>query len=824
MRNLRKNLANALLTCIALAGLSGLGAILYFESQLPNIHSIEDYRPQTGTKIYSDDGYLVAHLARERRSVVPISEIPNLVKYAFLAAEDSNFYQHQGLDYFGILRAFLKNLRPGAHRQGASTITQQTVKTLIVGAERSYSRKIREALLARQLEQLLSKDEILHLYLNQIYFGVGAHGRAIYGVEEASQNFFGKSVSELDVGEAAFLSAIPKNPSRYTVLANPQAAKVRQEYVLEQMVKNNWITPEQANNAIESPVSTPQSVPPFLGKAPHYVEFVRRRLLETYSEEKIYGEGLTVYTGLNAQMQWAAHQSLRHGLEQSTKRQGFPGASIRIEVDSLKAASKHCHQELTRRLKKRRAHPQKEYANQIVVWDLRGLSQRQIATRNFKRCRPKLRELKSGLRVTALVKEVNPQADDIVVDLGTTDGVLSLQSLKWARAFSPTTQTPSPHSVSQILNTGDVVTVQISSLPIIKGTDSLPKLPVELIPEPKLQVAIVAIDPHSRLVRAIVGGYKLNQSGFLRATQALRQPGSAFKPIVYASGIENKVITPASICTDSPVVIRDQWTGKAWKPENYEDGRYDGNITYRVALSKSKNTCSVKLVERLTPDTVIKTAQALGISSKQPNNLTIGLGTGEVTPLELANTYATFASGGYFAEPITIRKIVDSDGTVLEQTKIDPKKAVSPGTAFVINHMLTSVVQEGTGVRARKLGRTLAGKTGTTNQSRNAWFAGFSPELVSVVWVGFDDNSSMGKLTGSSAALPIWVDFMDKALRSIPKTQFTPPPDVVFRRVDRHTGEPTDDEGGIEEVFLPGTEPQVQSRELPSLFIEDQGP
>lgn len=812
----------AALTGAAALMIGVIATVLYFESQLPKIESIEDYRPKTGTKIYSDDGHLVAHLAVERRTVVPIEQIPEHVKRAFMAAEDANFYQHEGLDYFGILRAFLKNLRPGAHRQGASTITQQTVKTLILGPERSYSRKIREALLSRQLEQLLTKDEILHLYLNQIYFGIGNHGFSVYGVEEASQAFFGKSVVQIDAGEAALLAGVPKNPSRYTILANPNAARQRQRYVLSQMVQQSWLTSEEEAAALERPLGKPLPPPRYLGKAPHYVEYIRRQLLEEFSEQQIYEEGLTVYAGVNARMQWAAHQAVQRGLEELTKRQGFPGAPQRIEVDQLALAKSICHQQLNQRLERRRAHPDPAYAEEEVVWDLHRLTSKLLSQKRYKRCRPTLRALKPGLRVRGLVDKVNPVANEVVVDLGTTTGSLSLRSLHWARPFSPASSTPSPRSVSTLLRPGDLIDVQVKAVAPAKDNDTPGVISLELIPSPRLQGALVAIDPHSRLIRAIVGGYSLSQTGFLRATQALRQPGSAFKPMVYATGIQETAITPASLCADSPVVIRDPWTGKAWKPENYEDGRYDGNITYRNALSRSKNTCSVRLVEKVTPEKVIATARAMGIHSRQPNNLTIALGTGDVTPLELTNAYASIASGGLYASPLAIRKIVGADGTILKEQRIEPTTAIAPATAFVVAHMMTSVVQEGTAIRARQLDRPLAGKTGTTNQSRNAWFAGFSPELVSVVWVGFDDNQSMGRLTGSSAALPIWINFMGPALKEAPKNQFVPPPEVVFRRVDRDTGAPTDDIGSIEEVFVVGTEPDEATEVLPSLFIEDE--
>jgi penicillin-binding protein 1A len=320
----------------------------------------------------------------------------------------------------------------------------------------------------------------------------------------------------------------------------------------------------------------------------------------------------------------------------------------------------------------------------------------------------------------------------------------------------------------------------------------------------------------------MVGGYHRQPGGLNRATQSLRQPGSVFKPILYATALKEKIITPASICPDAPVVIRDKWTGKAWKPENYEDGRYDGNITYRRALTRSKNTCSVKLIEMVGVEKVRELARNMGIGSRLPENLTLALGTGEVTPMELANSYATIASGGFYAKPIFIRKVVSLTGDILQENRANPTQVLDADVAFVITHMMQSVIEEGTGVRAKRLKRALAGKTGTTNQNRNAWFAGFSPGTVAVTWVGFDDNAPMGRATGSSAALPIWVDYLDHALKDTPKLPFKPPPEVVFRRVDADTGTINNDIGSIEEVFVAGTAPEESAQELESIFIDDE--
>ncbi|MEO1172752.1 MAG: penicillin-binding transpeptidase domain-containing protein, partial [Myxococcota bacterium] len=424
-------------------------------------------------------------------------------------------------------------------------------------------------------------------------------------------------------------------------------------------------------------------------------------------------------------------------------------------------------------------------------------------------------EPREDLRVDALVSKVDAVNGTIIVDLGSRSGVVRFDELDWARPFSPRSTTPAPKKPGDVAKRGDVVSVRLRDAP--KSGD----FNLELISIPKVEGALVALDQHSRHVRALVGGYTMELGGLIRATQSRRQPGSAFKPIVYTTGITEKTITPASTCADTPISIRDPWTGEAWKPENYEDGRYDGNITYRLALTKSKNTCSVKLIDKLGPEAVISTARAMGVKSDLPENLTLALGTGDLTPLELANAYAVLSSGGYLAEPIFIRKLADRDGATVFENKASLEQVIDPAAAYVVTQMMTSVVQEGTAQRAKVLDRPLAGKTGTTNRSRNVWFSGFSPELTATVWVGFDDNASMGRLTGSSGALPAWIRFMGAALAGTPVREFSAPEEIVTMNVDPRTGEPSEGEDALAEVFIAGTEPTPTNRPLPSIFTED---
>lgn len=811
-------LAKRILTWAAACGvaglLTGIGGIFYISKDLPKLASLEDYNPPQATRVYSDDGHLIAYVANQRRTVVPKESIPKHVAQAFIAAEDRNFYSHEGLDYLGILRAAIKNLRPGAHLQGASTITQQIVKTMVLGAERSYSRKMREAVLSFQLENSLTKDEILHIYLNQIYFGSGA-----WGIEEAAQTYFGISVRDLTIPQAAYLAAIPKHPARYNIIADPKAAQKRQHYVLDQMLAAGWAAAPLVEEAKAATIPAPAPSPPYLDASSHYAEWVIRQLTERYGSEQIYEGGLTVYTGMHAEHQRAAENALRSGLENLGRKHGWPGTALRVEVNLFETYYRQIKGEFLKLAARKSIYANDAQLVSAPIWDLSKVQAKDLVNEIQFRKKMVLVNPTIGLEVTGIVTEVNSAQKTATVDLGGTQTQLSLDSLRWARRFSPTAATPGPRDPSDVLNKGDLARIRLRSVKQSENGNLI--IGARLVPNPKVEGALLSLDPHNRYVRAMVGGYAHRAGGLNRAMQSLRQPGSAFKPIVYAAALQEQTITPASICPDAPVVIRDKWTGKAWKPENYEDGRYDGNITYRRALTRSKNTCSVKLLEMLGVEKVLELAAVMGIRAKLPENLTLALGTGELTPMELANAYATIASGGFFANPVFIRKVVSKKNEILEESRVQPTRVMDADVAFVTTHMMQSVIEEGTGVRARKLERALAGKTGTTNQNRNAWFAGFSPSTVAVTWVGFDDNAPMGRATGSSAALPIWVDYMQKALSNAPRLPFKPPPEVVFRNVDADTGLVSSDVGSVEEVFVAGTAPEQRQEELESIFIDD---
>ena len=791
------------------ACLLALGLAAYVRSQLPPIYTLADYRPPQASTLFADDGTVLGTFATERRTVVPYAQIPTHVVHAFLAAEDAAYFRHEGIDWPGVARAIVKNLRPGAHLQGASTITQQTVKALILGPERSLWRKVREALLARRLEQMLGKDAILAIYLNQIYFGSGA-----WGVEQAALTYFGKGVAELDVAEAALLASAPKNPRRYTLRGDLTALKARQRYVLRQMQAHGWVTPQAAAAAANA--SLPRLPPerPIAAAAASYVEHARRLLTDQLGERAVHEGGLAIYLGLRPRHQMAAQTALRQGAEDVARRHGYPGAARRLDADQLRRKLTQAHAAWDRAP----LAPCLGCAPARRLWDFGGV---RLLGRQDARWTGALGEqaLATYARAEVPVLSVHRARNEAIVDLGDGLGRLPLQRMRWARPFAPETPTPLPRWVGEVLHPGDFVAVEIARLPT--AHDAMAE--VALVPPTRLEGAAVAIDPHTRLVTALLGSVRPEAAaGFNRAIQARRQPGSAFKPIIYAAGLLVQAITPATLCNDAPISITDPYTGVAWRPENYEGGRYDGPITYRQALAASKNTCSVRLLQQMGPQQAISVAHALGIGGALPENLTLALGTGELTPTDLTNAMASLAAGGLVAPPRFVRRVVAPDGTELVADAVDPgRQALPPEVAYVLTDMLRGVVDQGTARRARMLGRPLAGKTGTSQAARDVWFTGYAPDLAATCWLGFDDNASLGRITGGSAALPAWIRLMGTALADAPVQDFIRPPGVVSARVDPRTGAASQAPDAIDEVFVAGTEPAQTPPHLPSIFLED---
>ena len=795
---------------LALGGLA-LGLVLAaavvwsLSHDLPSFETLKDYHPLQTTRIVSADGQVVGRLFQERRTVVPYSDMPPVLIHAIVAAEDEHFFEHQGLDYGGILRAAIKDVLAMRVKQGASTITQQVVKTFLLTPRRTFTRKIREMILATRLERHLSKDEILYLYLNQIYFG---HGR--YGVEAASEFYFGKPVHDVDPAEASILAGLPKAPAYYSPKRYPKHARKRQAYVLGRMVADGFVTKAQADAARAEPLNLAPTPPKPPGA--WYVKEVTQRLVDRFGKANVFGAGLTVKVAMDSRLQGDAEAAVKDTLRSVDRRQGYRGPLIDLDRPARQAVAEAFVKQVDRRR-------QRGLDDDPVVWDLSGLrgwDPAHAPAAPVTLARPDPDTLVGGL-VTA----VNPKAGTADVDLGTARVVLHLEGLKWARPFDPARYTRPPRSISDVVGVGDVVEVRLGEVgdtaPLVRSEDAtrkrapapatLPELPGTLGQVPRVEGALVAIDPTDRHVLALVGGYDAAKSQFDRATQAKRQPGSSFKPFVYGAALQSKQYTVASRVLDAPEVIRDSWSGQVWKPEDAEAG-FEGEMSLRRALAESKNVVAVRVLANVGIDKVIDFARRAGITSALPHFLPLALGTGEVTPLEMTNAYTTFAAGGVHDDPALILEVDAPDGTVLYQHQGHPSQTISPEVSYLVTNLLESVLTDGTG-RHLQLGRPAAGKTGTANNQRDAWFVGFTPGLVAGAWVGFDTPRTLGPHEyGARAAGPAWQAFMSAALQGKDVRGFTAPPDIDFVRVDQDTGLlAAPGSPGVYQPFLPGTEP-----------------
>jgi penicillin-binding protein 1A len=849
---------------LALACLGALlvgGVVLFaWTRELPAFDTLKDYHPLVSTRVFGANGQEAFVFARERRTVVPLEQIPQTLRRAVLAAEDARFYEHEGVNYLAVARCAVKGILRAGVACGGSTITQQVVKTFLLASDWKVKRKVKEFVLAPRLEENLTKDEILFLYLNQIYFG---HLR--YGVEEASRFYFGKPAKELSLGESAVLAGIVQSPMRHSPVNHPASAKDRQRYVLRRMVEEGFLTKAQADAEAARPivVRTPDADAP----GDWYADAVRRYLDERYGAEAVETEGLQVDVAMDPVLQRYAEAALQAGLRAVDKRQGWRGPVVHLEKAQLAAALPLWKERLARA----DARP-----GQVLVWDLARVNPKEIDAEDgqeqgvARMARPRL--LETGEVYAGLVAAADDRS--ATVDLGNAAGVLTLADVAWARKWNPTSATASPKKVSAVVREGDVVLVRVmpGKVPPERAARERRPLFLSLEQTPQVQGALVAIDPATRAVRALVGGYDFRTSQFNRAMQARRQPGSAFKPFVWGAAIESRRFTPATVVYDTPDVYRDPWTGKEWKPRNFERDEFDGPMLLGAALAHSKNTVSVKLVDALGVDAVAGFARRMGIAGDLPRNLTLALGTGEVTPLELVNAYASVAARGFHAQPLLVLRVRDRDGSVLEESKAAPVPGVAPdgsalppapatapepgpgaataaaaapadpaspapadpaavggeppapapapafvvpesGTrpdvAFVLAAMMRGVVEGGTGAGARALGRPAAAKTGTAQEHRDAWFVGFTPELVAGVWVGFDDHAPLGpRETGAGAALPPWLSFMQAALGARPPAAFDVVPGVELARIDPSTGLLAERQDGAPSLaFLAGTAP-----------------
>ncbi|MFH1886725.1 MAG: penicillin-binding protein 1A [Pseudomonadota bacterium] len=719
------------------AGISaGGGLYLYFSRDLPRIASLKDYRPPVVTTVYSADGRIIGEFFKERRVVKGLDRMSPTLISAFVATEDSRFYRHKGLDFLGILRAMIKNIQAGGIVQGGSTITQQVTKTFFLSPERSYTRKIREAILARRIDSGFTKDEILFLYLNQIYLGHGA-----YGVEAASQAYFGKSAADLSLAECAMLAGLPQAPSRYSPFSYPKRAKQRQIYVLNRMVEEGMITDAQAAEAINQPLDIQARRNLYIEEIPFYTEFVRRYVEDKYGRDALYTGGLAIHTAADISMQKAARQSVRLGLLELDRRQGFRGPVEKLSPDRIEDFLAE---------KVRESGPVPPGAGDLA-W--------------------------------GVVMDVDGEADRVLVRSQAGMGEIPGKDMRWARKPNPEKLLHEDRlkRLSDALAPGDAIQVRLEE----KGEDGSWRL--SLHQEPAAQGALLCLETGTGLVRAMVGGYDFARNQFNRAVQAVRQPGSAFKPIIYAAALD-KGYTAASVLIDSPIVFRDDSMDFTWKPENYKR-TFSGPILFREALEQSRNVVTIKILQDIGVDYATGYARRLGITQPLARDLSIALGSSGVPLSEIVTAYSVFANQGLFIKPCFVTRIEDRDGNVLEERQSEPGKAMDEETAYIMTHLLQGVVEHGTGWRAKALKRPVAGKTGTTNELNDAWFVGYTPRIVTGVWVGMDNDRSLGKgETGSRAASPIWLSFMQEILKDEPVRSFPVPEGVVFAKIDSETG------------------------------------
>jgi penicillin-binding protein 1A len=678
---------------------------------LPELDSLTDYRPKVPLRIYSADNVLLGEFGEERRNVVHFKDIPEIMKKAVLAIEDDRFYEHGGVDYFGIARAALHNLTGGA-RQGASTITQQVARNFFLSSEQTLKRKIYEVLLAWKIEQSLTKDQILEVYMNQIYLGQRA-----YGFSSAAQIYFGKKLSDITIAEAAMLAGLPKAPSAYNPVVNPKRATARQQYILLRMHQLGYITDAQYADAQKEELRTKTTTNEFGVHAEYVAEMARQLVYEQFKEDA-YTRGFSVYTTITKADQDAAYLALRKGVMDYEKHHGYHGPEGYLDIPSAKdEADDAIEAELA-------DHPDSDDIVAAVVLDASPKNVRAV--------------LSSG-------EEINISGPGLVFATNFLNEKAPLNRRVKRGAIIRVTQDADAWSITQM---------------------------------PEVSSAFISANTEDGAIKALVGGFDFNRNKFNHVTQAWRQPGSSFKPFIYSASLE-KGLSPATIINDAPISFDGAQTGgPAWEPKNY-DGKYEGPMTMRRGLTKSKNMISIRILHRIGAKYGQEYTTRFGFDAdKNPPYLTLALGAGAVTPLQMAGAYAVFANGGYKINPYLISKIVDADGKVLSVAKPDKagdqaNRVIDERNAFLMDSMLKDVVKYGTAVKALSLKRTdLAGKTGTTNDSVDAWFAGYHPKLVGIAWIGFDQPKSLGsKETGGGIALPIWISYMQKALKDIPTVE-----------------------------------------------------
>ena len=744
---------------LVLAALVALAAALIYPT-LPSLETLTDYRPKVPLRVYSSDGYLIGEFGEERRALVEIENVPDKLKQAILAAEDERFYSHGGVDTLGVLRAAMANVSAGGFKEGASTITMQVARNFFLSREKTATRKLSEALLAIKIEHSLTKDEILELYINQIYLGQRA-----YGFAAASQVYYDKPLSKLTISEAAMLAGLPKAPSRYNPFANPKRAKARQHYVLGRMKELNYISDAEYQAALKQPQRFRTKQQYSEVQAEYVAEIARQVMYEQYKDDT-YNTGMKVYTTIKKTNQEAATKAVIEGVLHYDWRHGYRGPEKILKPENGQSLD-----------------------NAIIDEALDG-----IATYN-------------GL-IPAVVTELDAKRVKVRSKTGqeleiTGEGLSLVQ--KTLNEKKPEKRKLKVGAVVRIIHMSDYW---------------------KLVQLPQVEASLIALDSETGAVSAMVGGFEFSRNKFNHVTQAWRQPGSSFKPFVYSAALE-KGFTPASIIEDDPVTISaiETGSGSAWEPHNF-DNKYEGPMRLRTALTKSKNMVSIRILQSIG----IKYAQdyitRFGFSAKDhPPYLPMALGSGSVTSWQLAGAYAVFANGGYRVRPYLISKIVDANGKVVLQAQPDQvgenaTRVIDPRNAFIMNSLLQDVARIGTAAGARKLGRSdLAGKTGTTNNHVDAWFAGYNPKHVAIAWMGYDQPKSLGgQETGGRAALPIWIDYMAVVLKGVPDEPYKAPEGVVSIKIDPLTGTRAEEgESGLYEYFYQEYPPPEVERPLDTI-------
>ncbi len=755
------------------AAVAVVAAYLYIEPDLPDIEALREVRLQVPLRVYSADGRLIAEFGEKRRTPVRYDQLPQRLVQAITAAEDAAFFHHPGVDPRGLLRAGIKLILTGRRAQGGSTITMQVARNFYLSRKKTYLRKLYEIFLALRIEQELSKEEILELYLNKIYLGHRA-----YGVAAAAQVYYGKPLAELTLPEIAMIAGLPKAPSAYNPLSNPPRALTRRNYVLGRMHELGYIDDREYNEAVAAPITARRYAPDIQVEAPYVAELVRARMVERFGNAA-YTSGIEVHTTLDGKAQTAANRALRRALHAYTERHGYRGPLG--HADTL---------------------PEDEAARDALL----------AGHPHVGETRPAL-VLATEKRRAVLYLE------------GGEQGELPWQGMEWARRkLDKSRLGKAPDEAGDVLAAGDIVLVR-------PAHDGKEKAYWRLTQLPEVSGALVSLRARDGAILALVGGYDYFRSKFNRATQAKRQPGSGFKPFVYSAALE-KGFTPATLINDAPVVFDDPALEGAWRPENYS-GKFFGPTRLRWALTKSRNLVSIRILRSIGVDYALKYARRFGFDPDQlPHNLSLALGSANVTPLQMARGYAVLANGGFLIEPYLIARIVRNGETLFEAEPLEAcpdcpyetlpealdgedldhaPRTLSPQNRYLMYSMMQDVIRQGTAVRARVLGRQdIAGKTGTTNDQRDAWFNGYNQSIVANVWVGFDDNRKLGRgEVGGRAALPAWIDYMREVLAGMPDRPPEMPEGMVVVRIDPKTGQraPADAPDALFETFREGNEP-----------------